>query len=111
LVSGSPPLTHSGTSRDTVWAPGGAAFVTAGPWSGSLVFVGLRGESLYRATLDPVGQRSIVGLESHFKGQYGRLRDVVEGPDGALYLTTSNRDGRGRPSAGDDQLLKLTVRR
>jgi aldose sugar dehydrogenase len=105
-----PPLLHSGTSRDTVWAPGGATFVSVGPWAGSLVFVGLRGESLYRVTLDPVGQRSIVGLESHVKGQYGRLRDVVEGPDGALYVTTSNKDGRGRPNAGDDQLLRLTVR-
>jgi glucose/arabinose dehydrogenase len=105
-----PPLMHSGTSRDTVWAPGGAAFVTAGPWAGSLVFVGLRGEALYRVTLDPVGQRSVIGLESYLKGQYGRLRDVVESPDGALYLTTSNSDGRGRPNAGDDQLLRLTVR-
>ena len=105
-----PPLTHSGSSRDTVWAPGGATFVTAGPWAGSLVFVGLRGEALYRVTLDPVDQRTIVGLEPYFKGQYGRLRDVVEGPDGALYLTTSNRDGRGRPNVGDDQLLRLTVR-
>ena len=104
-----PPLLHSGSSRDTVWAPGGATFVTAGPWAGSLVFVGLRGESLYRVTLDPASQRSVVGLEQHLQGQYGRLRDVVEGPDGALYLTTSNRDGRGRPRAGDDQVLRLTV--
>jgi hypothetical protein len=49
-------------------------------------------------------------VETYFKGEYGRLRDVVEGPDGALYLATSNKDGRGRPNAGDDQLLKLTVR-
>jgi glucose/arabinose dehydrogenase len=105
-----PPLVHSGTSSATTWAPGGATFVTTGPWAGSLLFVGLRGESLYRVTLDPLGGQSIVGLERHFQGQYGRLRDVVEGPDGALYLTTSNKDGRGRPNAGDDQLLRLTVR-
>ena len=105
-----PPLLHSGTSRDTTWAPGGAAFVSSGPWANSLLFVGLRGEALYRVTLDPAGGRSVVGLEEHFKGQYGRLRDVVEGPDGALYLTTSNKDGRGRPNAGDDQLLRLTIR-
>ncbi|HZO24737.1 MAG TPA: PQQ-dependent sugar dehydrogenase, partial [Chloroflexota bacterium] len=105
-----PPLLHSGTSRETTWAPGGATFVSSGPWASSLLFVGLRGESLYRVTLDPAGGRSVVGLEEHFKGQYGRLRDVVEGPDGALYLTTSNKDGRGRPNAGDDQLLRLTIR-
>lgn len=105
-----PPLLHSGPGRDTTWAPGGAVFVTGGPWAGSLVFVGLRGEALYRVTLDPAAGRSVVGLETYFKGEYGRLRDVVEGPDGALYLTTSSKDGRGRPNAGDDQLLRLTVR-
>jgi glucose/arabinose dehydrogenase len=105
-----PPLVHSGASSATTWAPGGATFVTVGPWAGSLLFVGLRGESLYRVTLDPANTSAVVGLERHLQGQYGRLRDVVEGPDGALYLTTSNKDGRGRPNAGDDQLLRLTVR-
>jgi glucose/arabinose dehydrogenase len=84
--------------------------VTTGPWAGSLVFVGLRGEALFRVSLDPGGQSSVAGFEQYFKGQYGRLREVVEGPDGALYIGTSNKDGRGRPNAGDDQLLKLTVR-
>lgn len=108
-----PPLLHSGSSRETTWAPGGATFVSSGPWAGSLLFVGLRGESLYRVTLDPsmaVGPPSVLGLERHFQGEYGRLRDVVEGPDGAIYFTTSNMDGRGSPNAGDDQLLRLTVR-
>jgi glucose/arabinose dehydrogenase len=105
-----PPLLHSGPNSNTVWAPGGATFVTSGPWAGSLVFVALRGESLNRVTLDPANLQSVVGLEQYFKGQYGRLRDVVEGPDGALYFSTSNKDGRGRPKDGDDQLLRLTVR-
>lgn len=105
-----PPLLHSGTSSSTVWAPGGMTFVTRGPWAGSLVFVGLRGQALYRVTLDPTPQPSILGLESYLQGQYGRLRDVVEGPDGALYVATSNKDGRGKPNASDDQVLKLTVR-
>lgn len=105
-----PPLLHSGPNRDTVWAPGGMTFVSGGPWAGSLVFVGLRGEALYRVTLDPSPQPTVLGVEAHLKGQYGRLRDVVEGPDGALYLATSNNDGRGRPRDGDDQILRLTVR-
>jgi glucose/arabinose dehydrogenase len=105
-----PPLIHSGPSSGTVWAPGGATFVTQGPWAGSLVFAALKGQSLNRVTLDPTPQPTILGLESYFQGQYGRLRDVVEGPDGALYISTSNKDGRGRPRPNDDQLLKLTVR-
>jgi glucose/arabinose dehydrogenase len=105
-----PPLVHSGTSSSTVWAPGGMTFVTQGPWAGSLVFVGLRGQALYRVTLEPTPQRGVLGFESYLQGQYGRLRDVVEGPDGALYVATSNKDGRGKPNANDDQLLRLTVR-
>jgi glucose/arabinose dehydrogenase len=104
-----PPLLQSGTSRETVWAPGGATFVSGGPWAGSLLFVGLRGQSLYRVTLDPMNPQAVLGVEQHFQGEYGRLREVVEGPDGAIYLTTSNKDGRGQPKAGDDQVLRLTV--
>jgi glucose/arabinose dehydrogenase len=105
-----PPLLHSGPTSSTTWAPGGATFVTSGPWAGSLLFVGLRGEALYRVFIDPTNPNVVSGIESHLKGQYGRLRDVVEGPDGALYISTSNKDGRGRPNANDDQLLRLTVR-
>ena len=105
-----PPVVQSGPSRETTWAPGGAAFVTTGPWAGSLVFVGLRGEALYRVTLDPADPTRTIGFERHFQGRYGRLRDVVEGPDGALYLTTSNRDGRGSPRSDDDRLLRVVVR-
>ena len=41
------------------------------------------------------------------KGKYGRLRAAVQGPDGALYVTTSNRDGRGSPVAGDDRVVRI----
>jgi hypothetical protein len=37
-------------------------------------------------------------------GEYGRLRALATGPDGGVYLATSNRDGRGRPNAGADEL-------
>ena len=105
-----PPLVQSGPSRETTWAPGGATFVTNGPWAGSLLFVGLRGESVYRVTLDPSDPAVVSGFERVFQGQYGRLRDVVEGPDGALYLATSNRDGRGSPRPSDDRLLRIIPR-
>jgi glucose/arabinose dehydrogenase len=38
---------------------------------------------------------------------YGRIRDVAEGPDGYLYFSTSNRDGRGKPAEDDDRILRL----
>jgi len=103
-----PPVIHSGTSL--TWAPGGAAFVSRGPWAGSLVFTGLRGQALYRVVLDPNDPRKVVNFETLFERQFGRLRDVVEGPDGALYILTSNRDRRGSPAPDDDRVIRLTVR-
>lgn len=92
------------------WAPSGATFVTRGPWAGSLLFTGLRGVSLYRVTIDRNDPRKISSFERLYQNQYGRLRDVYEAPDGALYILTNNRDGRGSPIADDDRILKLTFK-
>jgi len=102
------PVLHSGTGE--TWAPGGAAFVTRGPWAGALFFTGLRGQALYRLVPDSREPRKVVSFERFFVRQFGRLRDVAEGPDGKIYLLTSNRDGRGRPSPDDDRLLRLTLK-
>ena len=53
------------------------------------------------------GER-VAGDEPLLEGEYGRLRDVAEGPDGDLYVLTSNRDGRGDPEDDDDRILRLT---
>ena len=39
--------------------------------------------------------------------KYGRLRTVVAAPDGALWLSTSNRDGQGRPKPVDERILRI----
>lgn len=101
-----PPVISSGTT--VTWAPSGAAFATQGPWAGSLLFAGLRGQALYRLTLDPHDPTKALALEQYLT-QYGRLRDVAEGPDGRLYVLTSNRDGRGSPAPEDDRVLRVTV--
>ena len=45
--------------------------------------------------------------EALLNGRYGRIRDVVPGPDGYLYFCTNNRDGRGSPEATDDRILRI----
>ena len=73
-------------------------------WTGNFIFACLRGQELHRVVFKG-GQ--IVHDEQLLVGRYGRLRDVVEGPRGALYVLTSNRDGRGRPRPGDDKILRI----
>ena len=86
---------------DDAVAPSGATF-----WHGDYFFATLRGEALHRLHLD--GTR-ITRDQTLLRGQYGRLRTVVEGPDGALYVLTSNRDGRGDPTDDDDRILRITL--
>ena len=75
-------------------------------WKGDLLFGTLKDQSLRRLDLNPA-QKSVVGQERLYEGEFGRIRDVVVGPDGAVYLATSNRDGRGRPGPQDDRILRL----
>jgi glucose/arabinose dehydrogenase len=91
-------------------APSGAAFYrgTRFPSFRSQLFVAtLRGQALLRVSFDPADTRRVVAVERLIEGRYGRLRDVVEGPDGALYVCTSNRDGRTTPVASDDRVLRI----
>jgi len=63
------------------------------------------GQRLYALPLDNSGR---AGVPSDFlAGAYGRLRTVVAGADGALWLTTSNRDGAGRPRPQDDRVIRI----
>jgi len=88
------PVTQSGS--DDTWAPAGAVFV-----GNSLYFAGLRGESLYEYNIETEK------LTAHFRENWGRLRAVVLGPDGFLYISTSNMDGRGSTNQGDDKIIKI----
>jgi glucose/arabinose dehydrogenase len=66
----------------------------------------LRGERLWSVPLDGV---EVGSPRAHFVGEYGRLRTVVVAPDGNLWLTTSNTDGRGRTADGDDRILRVEL--
>jgi glucose/arabinose dehydrogenase len=72
-------------------------------FKGNFFFGCLKGERLIRVTLDG---RRVVSQED-LVNKYGRIREVAEGPDGFIYFSTSNRDGRGTPTQDDDRILRL----
>ena len=68
----------------------------------TIVIANLRGERLREV---PIGDLS-TGTD-RFTGEYGRLRDVVNAPDGSLWFLTNNTDGRGDPGPADDRILRM----
>ena len=64
-------------------------------------------QHLHRIVLAPPDFTTVQSHEALLQGVFGRIRDVVAGPDGALYFTTSNRDGRAQAGPNDDQVLRV----
>lgn len=114
------PIVHHRASREGLVsplleytpavAPSGASFSRGDllpTFRGDFFFATLRGERLIRVRFDAKDPRQVTETEEFLQGVYGRLRDVISGPDGALYVATSNRDGRGRVRPGDDRILRI----
>lgn len=121
------------TGPETTWAPSGATFYTDDaiePWKNRLFVAGLISEALYAITLvredtenePPLGEGGVrydepwlddqytVTAHPLYAGEYGRLRHVEQGPNGSLFLLTSNRDGRGQdpfPKSDDDRIIRI----
>lgn len=89
------PLIHSGAET---WAPASAACI-----DDRVYFGGLRGNTLYEAEV----QGDAVKINRYLEGDLGRIREVIVGPDNMLYISTSNRDGRGIPASGDDRIIRI----
>jgi glucose/arabinose dehydrogenase len=81
-------------------SPSGMAYADGHLWVGAL-----RGERLWRV---PVRGDRLGEPTAFLEGEHGRLRTVVTTPDGDLWVTTSNRDGRGTPADEDDRILRVT---
>ena len=90
-------------------APSGIAFYqgNSSAWSGNLFMATLRGQHLRRIVLGGPDLTQVAHEEKLFENQFGRLRCVLLGPDGNLYLTTSNRDGRGSTGPDDDMIIRV----
>ena len=106
-------------SPSLVWRkavpPGGAAIYTGNTipeWQGSLIIATLGSEHLHRVAFDPNSPNRVQSHEVYLQGEsqngYGRLREAIMGPDGELYVTTSNCDGRGSCPPQQDKILRIT---
>ena len=88
-------------SPTSTCSPAGVAVANSRAWLGAL-----RGECLYSVRL----RGPDAGVKRrHFRGRFGRIRQVMKAPDGTLWITTSNRDGRGAPGPNDDKVIKISL--
>ncbi|AHJ31646.1 hypothetical protein NSP_53580 [Nodularia spumigena CCY9414] len=95
--------------------PGGAAIYTGDAipeWKGNLIIGTLRSRHLHRVVFDSDNPSQVLTHEVYFQGNspngFGRIRDVIMGTDGELYITTSNCDGRGNCPQGQDKIIRIT---
>ncbi len=82
-------------------SPSGLAFI-----EDTFFMAALRGERLWAIYPD---RESGVDAADYFTREYGRLRDIVPGPNGSLWVLTNNTDGRGTPDQGDDRILQIEL--
>lgn len=95
------------TNPKVTWSPTSTASPSGLAIDDDVAYVAsLRGEVLWRVPLNgtKAGKPEAVDL-----GERSRLRTVAVAPDGRLWLSTSNTDGRGDPSNKDDRMLSLQI--
>jgi glucose/arabinose dehydrogenase len=98
-------------SWDQAVPPGGAAIYTGSTipqWQGDFIVGTLGSRHLHRVVFEKNNPGQMQQHEVYLQGDYGRLREVKMGPDGELYVTTSNCDGRGTCPAEGDKVLRIT---
>lgn len=88
------------------WDPVEASCAGAAISGNTLITSCLRGKRLYLVTLD--GKGGVTGdPQPALADQFGRLRAAAVAPDGSVWVSTSNKDGRGEPGPGDDKILRI----
>lgn len=95
-----PAIWSSGRTTQAICAVTTLHAAQWGRWNGALVVTALKGAKLLVLTPGPDGRPVRVEVPAATNGPYGRLRAARQGPDGALYVTTSN--------GGDDAILRIS---
>lgn len=91
-------------------APASGMFYKSGvieSFKNNFFFGCLRGERIIRVVVDENNPANVISFEKLKDVDFGRIRDIAEGFDGAIYFSTSNRDGRGSVRDGDDKIYRL----
>jgi glucose/arabinose dehydrogenase len=95
---------------DEAVPPGGAALYTGDAipeWKGSLLVGSLGARHLHRVVFSADNPRRVTQHEVYLRNEWGRLRETLMGPDGHLYVTTSNCDSRGDCQERKDVILRI----
>ena len=94
------PILHSG---DITWAPSGLLYYNSdkiSEWKGKFLVATLRGEHVMVLDLD-LENYAVNSAEKIFQGDYGRIRNLVQGPDGDVFMLTSN--------GNNDKILQIST--
>jgi aldose sugar dehydrogenase len=91
-------------------APASGMFYTSDKipeYKNNFFFGCLRGNGIIRVIIDETDHTKVKSWEK-LAETYGRIRDIAQGPDGYIYFSSSNRDGRGNVQKGDDKIYRIT---
>jgi len=76
-------------------------------FTGDFFIAALYGQGIYRYEFDKTNQSKITFTEKMPDINVGRVREIAQSPDGSIYFTTSNADGRGNAAAGEDKIYRI----
>lgn len=91
-------------------APASGMFYKSGvipQFKDNFFFGCLRGSGIMRVVIDSNNPEKVISFEKMGDINFGRIREITEGPDGGIYFSTSNRDGRGSIREGDDKIYRI----
>lgn len=116
------PIAIGGTETDSltpaiyqtgfeVWAPSGCTFIKGkewGAWEGDFIFCALRGQRLVRFDMNATGD-NVLNRQDTLVGNFQRLRNIIQAPDGSLLFSSSNIGTASPPPlVGDDKIYRIS---